>query len=118
MVAVFSIFATLSLLDLKIIGVGMAAAIAIDATLVRGILLPAALALLGDRTWSAPSWLRRPVSAEARNNEAAPDEHLHISRPNSAPAYYQSRPASLWIAIMKPAQRASRRRSPSKRSVA
>ena len=59
MVAVFSIFATLSLIDLKIIGVGMAAAILIDATLVRGILLPAALTLLGDRTWSAPGWLRR-----------------------------------------------------------
>jgi putative drug exporter of the RND superfamily len=59
MVAVFSIFATLSLIDLKILGVGMAAAILIDATLVRGILLPAALTLLGDRTWSAPGWLRR-----------------------------------------------------------
>ena len=63
MVAVFSIFATLSLVDLKILGVGMAAAILIDATLVRGILLPAALALLGDRTWSAPTWLRRPANA-------------------------------------------------------
>ena len=59
MVAVFSIFATLSLIDLKILGVGMAAAILIDATLVRGILLPAALALLGDRAWFAPGWLRR-----------------------------------------------------------
>ncbi|MGH3286727.1 MAG: hypothetical protein ACRDPD_18950 [Streptosporangiaceae bacterium] len=36
----------------------------------------------------------------------APDPH--ISRPNSAPAYYQSRPASVWISIMKPAQRAHR----------
>ena len=61
MVAVFSIFATLSLIDLKILGVGMAAAIFIDATLVRGILLPAALTLLGDRTWSGPRWLRRPA---------------------------------------------------------
>ncbi len=59
MVAVFSIFATLSLIDLKILGVGMAAAVLIDATIVRGILLPAALALLGDRTWAAPRWLRR-----------------------------------------------------------
>jgi RND superfamily putative drug exporter len=63
MVAVFSIFATLSLIELKILGVGMAAAILIDATLVRGILLPAALVLLGDRTWSAPRWLRRPPTA-------------------------------------------------------
>jgi RND superfamily putative drug exporter len=66
MVAVFSIFATLSLIDLKILGVGMAAAIAIDATLVRGILLPAALTLLGDRTWSGPGWLRRPGNTESQ----------------------------------------------------
>jgi RND superfamily putative drug exporter len=51
MVAVFSIFTTIPLIDLKILGVGTAAAILIDATLIRGILLPAALALLGDRAW-------------------------------------------------------------------
>ena len=60
MVAVFSIFATMSLVDLKILGVGTAAAVLIDATVVRGILLPAALALLGDHSWYAPRWLRRP----------------------------------------------------------
>ena len=48
MVAVFSILATLSLIQLKMIGVGLAAAVLIDATVVRGVLLPAALALLGD----------------------------------------------------------------------
>ena len=76
MVAVFSIFATLSTIDLKILGVGMAAAILIDATLVRGILLPAALALLGDRTWSAPRWLRRLASAGSpeQRGSAAPRE--------------------------------------------
>ena len=52
MVAVFSIFATLPLIDLKILGIGTAAAVLIDATIVRGILVPAALALLGDRAWS------------------------------------------------------------------
>ncbi len=57
MVAVFSVFATLSLIDLKILGIGMAAAVLIDATIVRCILLPAALALLGDRTWAVPRWL-------------------------------------------------------------
>ena len=60
MVAVFSIFATMSLLDLKILGVGTAAAVLIDATTVRGILLPAALALLGEHAWYAPGWLSRP----------------------------------------------------------
>jgi RND superfamily putative drug exporter len=51
MAAVFSIFVTMPLIDFKIIGVGTAAAVLIDATVVRGILLPAALALLGDRAW-------------------------------------------------------------------
>jgi putative drug exporter of the RND superfamily len=55
MVAVFSIFGTLGLIDFKIFGVGMAAAILIDATVVRGVLLPAGLALLGDRAWSMGS---------------------------------------------------------------
>ena len=51
MVAVFSIFGTLSLIDMKILGIGMSAAVLIDATLIRGILLPAALAVAGDRAW-------------------------------------------------------------------
>jgi putative drug exporter of the RND superfamily len=57
MVAVFSILATLSIVSLKQLGVGLAAAVLIDATVVRGILVPAALALLGDRTWYLPRWL-------------------------------------------------------------
>jgi putative drug exporter of the RND superfamily len=51
MVAVFSIFATLSLIEFKMFGVAMAVAVLIDATVVRGVLLPAGLALLGDRAW-------------------------------------------------------------------
>ena len=54
MMAVFSIFATMPLIDLKILGIGTAAAVLIDATVVRGILVPAALALLGDRAWYLP----------------------------------------------------------------
>jgi RND superfamily putative drug exporter len=57
MVAVFSIFATLDMIDVKMLGVGLAAAVVIDATLVRGIVLPAALAVLGERAWYLPSWL-------------------------------------------------------------
>jgi RND superfamily putative drug exporter len=57
MVAVFSIFATLSILEFKMFGVGMAAAVLIDATVVRGVLMPAAMALLGDRAWHLPRWL-------------------------------------------------------------
>jgi uncharacterized membrane protein YdfJ with MMPL/SSD domain len=58
MVAVFSIFASLSTIDLKMIGVGLAFAVLIDATVVRGICVPAALALLGERSWYYPRWLR------------------------------------------------------------
>jgi RND superfamily putative drug exporter len=57
MVAVFSIFATLSFIEFKQMGVGLAAAILIDATLVRGVLLPATMKLLGERNWYLPSWL-------------------------------------------------------------
>jgi len=54
---VFSIFATLSMIDVKMLGVGLAAAVLIDATVVRGVVLPAALALLGERAWYLPGWL-------------------------------------------------------------
>ena len=58
MVAVFSIFATLSSLEFKQMGVGLAVAILIDATLVRTVLLPATMKLLGDWNWYLPSGLR------------------------------------------------------------
>jgi uncharacterized membrane protein YdfJ with MMPL/SSD domain len=51
MVFVFAVFATLGLLEFKQLAVGLGAAILIDATLVRGVALPAAIALLGDRGW-------------------------------------------------------------------
>ncbi len=57
MVAVFSVFATLSMLMFKQFGVGLAAAILIDATLVRGVLLPATMKLLGEWNWYLPRWL-------------------------------------------------------------
>jgi uncharacterized membrane protein YdfJ with MMPL/SSD domain len=65
MVSVFAIFATLPLLDFKQMGVGLAAAIALDATLVRGIALPAVLTLLGDRGLKA----RGPIT---RSRDAGP----------------------------------------------
>ncbi len=58
MVGVFAIFATLRMIEFKQMGVGLAAAILIDATVIRGILLPATLALLGERAWYLPRWLR------------------------------------------------------------
>jgi putative drug exporter of the RND superfamily len=58
MMAVFSIFASLHLFELKMLGIGLPAAVLIDATVVRGVLVPAAMALLGDRCWYLPRWLR------------------------------------------------------------
>ena len=77
MVAVFSIFATLSVIDFKMFGIGMAAAVLIDATIVRGILLPAAMTLLGEANWYLPRWLAwlpgpRPETA-APSPAAQPD---------------------------------------------
>ena len=57
MVCVFSVFATLSMLIFKQFGVGLAAAILIDATIVRAVLLPATMKLLGEWNWYLPRWL-------------------------------------------------------------
>ena len=66
MVAVFASFATLSFLDMKQMGIGLAAAVAIDATIIRGVLLPAGMKLLGDRTWYLPRFLGRSRSRSRR----------------------------------------------------
>jgi len=56
---VFAIFGTLSMQSMKQMGVGLAAAVLIDATIIRGVLLPAVMALLGERNWYLPKWLNR-----------------------------------------------------------
>ncbi|MGH3072874.1 MAG: MMPL family transporter [Gaiellaceae bacterium] len=57
MVATFSVFAVLPLIDMKEMGIGLAAAVLIDATLIRAVLLPATMKLLGERNWYLPNWL-------------------------------------------------------------
>jgi RND superfamily putative drug exporter len=57
MVGVFLVFATLEFLDFKELGIGLAAAVLIDATIIRGVLLPATMKLLGDWNWYLPTWL-------------------------------------------------------------
>ncbi|MFI7602612.1 MMPL family transporter [Actinoplanes sp. NPDC049681] len=57
MVAVFALFATLPLISTKELGVGLAAAVLLDATIIRAVLLPAVMALLGERNWWLPRWL-------------------------------------------------------------
>jgi len=58
MVAVFAVAGTLSMQDFKQLGVGLAVAILLDATLIRVLLLPSVMALLGDANWYLPRWLR------------------------------------------------------------
>jgi RND superfamily putative drug exporter len=69
MTGVFSIFLSLAAIEYKMLGLGMAFAMLLDATLVRGVLLPAALALLGDRLW-------RPEAVASLNDDP---RTLHLS---------------------------------------
>ncbi len=59
MVAVFAVFGTLSLQQFKQLSVGLAVSVLLDATIVRGVLLPSVMTLLGDRNWYRPRWLSR-----------------------------------------------------------
>ena len=89
MVGVFGIFATLSFIDMKQFGVGLAAAVLIDATLVRGVLLPASMKLLGDWNWYLPSWLEWLPKGPALEGSPAPPE----PEPERAPVRPDPRPA-------------------------
>ena len=57
MVGTFAVFALLPVIDMKEMGIGLAVAVLIDATIIRAVLLPATMKLLGDRNWYLPSWL-------------------------------------------------------------
>ncbi|WP_293771457.1 MMPL family transporter [Sporichthya sp.] len=74
-----AVFATLSMMDFKQMGVGLAAAVAIDATLIRIVLLPAAMVLLGDRNWGRSTRRRLAVRAGAA-------EPVEVIDPVSGPA--------------------------------
>jgi uncharacterized membrane protein YdfJ with MMPL/SSD domain len=82
MVFVFGVFATLSMIMFKQFGVGLAVAVLIDATIVRAVLLPAAMKLLGDWNWYLPRWLEwLPQVKHEGEAEAAP-----TARPALSPA--------------------------------
>ena len=81
MVAVFSIFGTLTQVSMKQLGVGLAFAVLLDAMIVRGVLLPTTMTLLGEANWWLPHWLRwlpqlavekRPTSAPSPAPTARP----------------------------------------------
>jgi RND superfamily putative drug exporter len=86
MVAVFAIFASLGALEFKQLGVGLAVAILIDATLIRAILLPATMKLLGDANWYLPKrlhWLPDVAHQPAR---VAPEPRARMRESHGRPA--------------------------------
>jgi RND superfamily putative drug exporter len=83
MVSVFSIFATLSVIEFKMIGIGLATAILLDATVVRGVLMPAVMSLLGERNWYLPRWLAWLPGGRGRHAAAAvagPGDQYRLAR--------------------------------------
>jgi RND superfamily putative drug exporter len=107
MIIVFAGFAAGKMVSIKEIGVAMAIAVAVDATLVRCLLVPATMTLLGDLNWWAPSWLRRvhdrigltehvappstAIRGAAAHAEASPD--LHHPETDTAEPLAQDTPA-------------------------
>ena len=82
MVGVFSIFATLQFLFLKEFGVGLAIAVLVDATIVRAVLLPATMKLLGDWNWYLPKWLEwLPQLSHGESYEPAATEAPAVAPP-------------------------------------
>jgi putative drug exporter of the RND superfamily len=75
MVGAFAVFAFMPILDMKEMGIGLAAAVLIDATIVRGVLLPATMKLLGDWNWYLPKhlrWLPKLESQQSRSEQLEP----------------------------------------------
>jgi uncharacterized membrane protein YdfJ with MMPL/SSD domain len=71
MVAVFGLFATLSLIMMQQMGFGLAVAVLLDATIVRAVLVPTAMKLLGDWNWYLPAWLEWLPSLSPQRGAAA-----------------------------------------------
>ncbi|HET6560603.1 MAG TPA: hypothetical protein VFG72_01905 [Marmoricola sp.] len=80
MVAVFLGFATQVDVVVKMLGLGMAVAVLMDATVVRMALVPATMSLLGRRNWWLPAWLDRLLPTVAV--DAAYDEQAAVPTPN------------------------------------
>ena len=74
MVVVFLGFATEADVVVKQLGIGMAAAVLLDATLVRMVLVPSAMALLGHLNWWMPGWLDRRLPHLDVEDAGAPSE--------------------------------------------
>ncbi len=90
MVGVFLVFVTLAFIDFKELGLGLAAAVLIDATIIRGVLLPASMKVLGDWNWYLPSWLEWLPRVGAERDDTplveppTPDERGTAKEPEPA----------------------------------
>ena len=100
MVAVFLGFAFDPSVIIKMIGVGMAAAIAIDATLIRLIVVPAAMALLGRASWYLPPWLNRVLPTLDPHSSHLPSRESEGTATGGM-STQRARPAGLarWCAV-------------------
>jgi uncharacterized membrane protein YdfJ with MMPL/SSD domain len=95
MVGVFLVFVTLAFLDFKELGVGLAAAVLIDATIIRGVLLPASMKVLGDWNWYLPSWLEWLPRIGAERDAAPPHKPKEPPAPDEPEATDEPRPAPI-----------------------
>ena len=85
MVGVFLVFATLEFIEFKELGIGLAAAVLIDATIIRGVLLPASMKLLGDWNWYMPTWLEWLPHVGGEGGETQPSKPSPKPKPRPAP---------------------------------
>ena len=86
MVAVFGGFAAGDLVMLQQMGFGLAVAVLIDATIVRSVLVPASMKLLGDRNWYLPRWLRWLPDVKVEGPEAERSGREPVLDPAAEPA--------------------------------
>ncbi|MBY5162621.1 MMPL family transporter [Salsipaludibacter albus] len=85
MVAVFGGFATGDLAMFQQMGFGLAVAVVLDATIVRSVLVPATMALLGDRNWYLPRWLRWLPDLHVEGPGTTPDRTDRVAEPDAEP---------------------------------
>ena len=86
MVVVFLAFLAAPDVFLKLFGIGLASAIFLDATLVRMVLVPAVMQLLGDRNWWIPSWLERRLPRLEVEGGPRPGRGPRLGRTSTRPA--------------------------------
>ena len=107
MVGVFLVFVTLQFLDFKELGLGLAVAVLIDATIIRGVMLLAAMKLLGDWNWYLPSWLEwlPRIGAEGDAAPALEPEDLPGPTTKRQPETHGPRPRLPEASLTRPERR-------------